>query len=67
MAQPFRTATEQECALYRRFHAFAAPSSNTRFLRISVVQLAWKSLGPRDRATTLAAIEWPAASREAFL
>ncbi len=65
MAQPFRTATEQECALYRRFDPFAASSS--RFLRIPVVQLASKSLGPRDRATTLAAIEWPAASRAVFL
>ena len=63
MAQPFRTATEQECALYRRFDPFAAPSSRIRScvfpssswprraLARATAQRPWRrSSGPRRHA-----------------
>jgi hypothetical protein len=37
LAQPFRTGTEQECALRVGFRPFAEPSGNARFLRTAAV------------------------------
>jgi hypothetical protein len=37
MAQPYRTGTEQECALTVALDAFALPSANTRFSRTPAI------------------------------